>query len=83
MHNLCTRPRTQPVTDDERAVQQAEELAIAREEMAAFKDGLDASYGAYGAAAAPPSALALIDVLQQTIAAVRAVERRRTARCCE
>jgi hypothetical protein len=83
MHNPCTRPRTQPLTNDERALQQAEELAIAREELAAFKDGLDASYGAYGAAAAHPSALALIDVLRQTIAAVSAVERRRTARCRE
>jgi hypothetical protein len=83
MYNLCPRPQIQPLTNEERAVQQAEELAVAREELAALKVGLDESYGAYRAVPARMSALALIDVLHQTITAVCSVERRRRVGCCE
>lgn len=77
MHDHLTRHRPAPLTDDECAVRQDEELAVAREELDALKEGLDASYRSYRQAATRPTAFALRAMLQQTLLALHAVERQR------
>ncbi len=77
MHNHLARHEPRPLTADERAIQHAEELTVALEELDALKDCLDTSYEAYRRTATPLAGMALVEALQQTLVAVCALGMRR------
>lgn len=80
MHYLLARHQPRPLTADEHAIQHAEELLIALEELDALKESLDTSFRAYRQTPTPSAGRELGLMLQQTFIAVSMVRLRRDDR---